>query len=112
MGKTAFALGLAAHAAVQARVPVLFFSLEMSHLELAQRMLCAEAAGRRHPDAQRPRCSRPTGRRSPTPSAGSGDAPLFIDDNPNVTVMDIRAKARRMQGARAVSAWWSSTTCS
>ena len=43
MGKTAFALGLAAHAASSHGVPVLFFSLEMSHLEIAQRVLAAEA---------------------------------------------------------------------
>ena len=45
--------GCAANAAMQG-TPVLFFSLEMSHLEIAQRVLCAEARGRRHPDAQRP----------------------------------------------------------
>src|SRR5207248_824968 len=43
MGKTAFALGLVAHAAMESRLPVLLFSLEMSHLELTQRLLCAEA---------------------------------------------------------------------
>ena len=43
MGKTSFALGIVNHAAVHARVPVLLFSLEMSHLELTQRMLCSEA---------------------------------------------------------------------
>src|SRR6185437_16193924 len=42
MGKTAFALGAAANAAISGK-PVLFFSLEMSHLEIAQRVLCAEA---------------------------------------------------------------------
>ena len=43
MGKTSFALGLAAHAAIERRLPVLLFSLEMSHLELTQRLLCSEA---------------------------------------------------------------------
>jgi replicative DNA helicase len=96
MGKTAFGLGIAAHAAARANVPVLFFSLEMSHMELAQRVLCAEA----RVDASRVRngtlvesdwgkISQAVGR--------IGTAPLYIDDNPNLTVMDIRAKARRMK---------------
>ncbi len=95
MGKTAFALGLAAHAAIQG-VPVLFFSLEMSHLEIAQRVLCAEA----RVDASRMRNGRLfEGDWSKISHAIGriGNAPLHIDDNPNVTVMDIRAKARRMK---------------
>ena len=43
MGKTAFGLGMAANAALEAQRPVLFFSLEMGHLELTQRMLCSDA---------------------------------------------------------------------
>src|SRR5580700_4521678 len=96
MGKTSFALGIVSHAAVHARVPVLLFSLEMSHLELTQRMLCSEAGV----DASRMR----TGHllESDWPKISSaigrlGEAPIFIDDNPRVTVMDIRAKARRLK---------------
>jgi len=96
MGKTSFALGIVANAAVHAREPVLLFSLEMSHLELTQRILCSEA----RVDATRmrnghllesdwPKISEAIGR--------LGDAPIYIDDNPNVTVMDIRAKARRLK---------------
>jgi replicative DNA helicase len=96
MGKTSFALGIVAHAAVHSREPVLLFSLEMSHLELTQRILCSEA----RVDATRmrnghllesdwPKISEAIGR--------LGDAPIYIDDNPNVTVMDIRAKARRLK---------------
>jgi replicative DNA helicase len=73
MGKTSFALGMVSHAAVHARVPVLLFSLEMSHLH----------------EADWPRISSAIGR--------LGEAPIFIDDNPRVTVMDIRAKARRLK---------------
>ncbi|HXQ75775.1 MAG TPA: replicative DNA helicase [Acidimicrobiales bacterium] len=101
MGKTSFALGIVSHAAVHARVPVLLFSLEMSHLELTQRMLCSEAGV----DATRmrnghllesdwPRISNAIGR--------LGDAPIFIDDNPNVTVMDIRAKSRRLKARQGL----------
>ncbi len=98
MGKTAFALGIAAHAAARAHVPVLFFSLEMSHVEIAQRVLCSEArvdAGRvrngKLVESDWSKISQAIGR--------IGTAPLYIDDNPNLTVMDIRAKARRMKSA-------------
>ncbi len=96
VGKTAFALGMAAHAAMEARVPTLVFSLEMSHEELTQRLLVSEArvdAGRirngRLADSDWPKISQAIAR--------LGDAPLFIDDNPNLTVMEMRAKARRLK---------------
>jgi replicative DNA helicase len=96
MGKTSFALGIAAHAAVEARVPTLVFSLEMSHDELTQRLLVAEA----RVDASRIRNGRLADSDWPKISqaiARLGDAPLFIDDNPNLTVMEMRAKARRLK---------------
>ncbi len=101
MGKTAFAIGLAAHAASSHGIPVLFFSLEMSHLEIAQRVLAAEARlditklrNGRLLDSDWPRISSAIGR--------IDTAPLFIDDNPNVTIMDIRAKARRMRSSNGI----------
>ena len=96
MGKTSFALGMAAHAAVEARVPTLVFSLEMSHDELTQRLLVSEA----RVDASRIRNGRLADSDWPKISqaiARLGDAPLFIDDNPNLTVMEMRAKARRLK---------------
>jgi replicative DNA helicase len=96
MGKSAFALGIAAHAAMEARVPTLVFSLEMGCEEITQRLLVSEArvdAGRmrngRLLEADWPKISQAVAR--------LGDAPLFIDDNPNTTVMEIRAKARRLK---------------
>jgi replicative DNA helicase len=96
MGKTSFALNIAAHAAMDAQVPVLVFSLEMSHLEITQRLICAEARveatrmrnGRLH-DSDWTKISHAVGR--------LGEAPIYIDDNPMITVMDIRAKARRLK---------------
>ena len=94
MGKTAFALGIATHVAVEGALPVLFFSLEMGHKELTQRILASEA----RVDSSKMR----TGRLSQQDwskigkAIGRLEAPLFIDDNPNVTVMEIRAKARRL----------------
>jgi replicative DNA helicase len=96
MGKTSFALGVAAHASIERRLPVLFFSLEMSHLELTQRLLCSEARvdssrmrnGKLH-ESDWPKVVNAIGK--------LGEAPLFIDDNANLTVMEIRAKARRLK---------------
>jgi replicative DNA helicase len=93
-GKTSLALGAAANVAMQARRPVLFFSMEMGTLELTKRLLAGEA----HVDARRlqtgnipeadwTRLSHAVGRLA--------EAPLFIDDNPHCTVMEMRAKSRR-----------------
>jgi len=96
MGKTSFALGMVAHAGVKMGQPVLLFSLEMSHLELTQRLLCSEA----RVDATRMRTGKL--READWPKIGHAisrmsEAPIFIDDNPNLTVMDIRARARRLK---------------
>jgi len=93
-GKTSFALGAAANVALEARKPVLFFSMEMGHLELTKRMLAAEAKVDARklqtgniPEADWSRLSHAVGRLA--------EAPLLIDDNPHCTVMEMRAKARR-----------------
>ena len=96
MGKTAFALGLATNVAVEANRPVLFFSLEMGQLELTQRMLCSEA----RVDSKRLRNGKLTDQdweRIASTSGRLGDAPMWIDDNPNLTISEIRAKARRLK---------------
>jgi replicative DNA helicase len=95
MGKTAFGLGMATHVAKHTNRPVLVFSLEMGHVELTQRILSSEA----EVDSQKIR----NGRLSEADWAKIGRAigrlevPLFLDDNPRVTVMEIRAKARRLK---------------
>jgi replicative DNA helicase len=95
-GKTSFALGIAAHAALEANRPVLFFSLEMDHSELAQRLLAAEAKvestrlrNGRLQDADWNKLMHAIGRMA--------EAPLYVDDNPMTSVLDIRAKARRLK---------------
>ena len=90
---TAFGLGMATHVATITKKPVLMFSLEMGHTELTQRILSAEA----RVDSQKLR----TGRLVDSDWTKIGKAinrleiPLMLDDNPRVTVMEIRAKARR-----------------
>lgn len=96
MGKTAFALNLAANAAIKSNVPTLIFSLEMGHQELAQRLLCAEAKI----DAKKVRNGRLSDVDWEKIHATLGplaEAPIYIDDNPHLTVMDIRAKSRRVK---------------
>jgi len=96
MGKTSFALGMAAHAAVEHDLPVVVFSLEMSQLELSQRLLCSES----RVDSKNVRDGKLSESDWTKISHGVGrlaEAPIFIDDNPNVTVMEIRAKTRRLK---------------
>jgi len=95
-GKSAFAFGAAAHAALDQHATVLLFSLEMSHSEITQRLLCSEARvdstrirNGKLQESDWPKISHAIGR--------LGEAPLYIDDNPNLSVMEIRAKARRLQ---------------
>jgi replicative DNA helicase len=95
-GKTSFALGAAAHAAMVAQVPVLFCSLEMSTAEITQRLLSGEA----RVDSARMRTgtlTHPEWERLARAVERLHGAPLVIDDDPTTTVMDIRAKARRMR---------------
>ncbi len=95
MGKSSFALGMAAHVAQHSAKPVLMFSLEMGHQEMTQSILAGEA----RVDRTRLR----TGKLAEADWAKIGKAigrlevPLFLDDNPRVTVMELRAKARRIK---------------
>jgi replicative DNA helicase len=93
-GKTSLALGAALHCALVARKPVLFFSMEMGHLELTKRLLAAEAgiearklSTGKLSEHEWPKLHQAVGRLA--------EAPFFIDDNPHCTVMEMRAKARR-----------------
>ena len=95
MGKTAFALNILNHVAVRHKTPVLFFSLEMPATQLGLRMLCIESMV----DSQRVR----TGhidqeelKKIFTVSGKLGKSPIYIDDSPSATIMEIRAKARRL----------------
>jgi len=93
---TAFGLGIATHVAVREQRPVLFFSLEMGHHELTERVLAAEA----RVDSKKLRTGKLTEPEWGKISHAIGrvaEAPLYIDDNPHVTVMEIRAKARRLK---------------
>ncbi|MBP7630282.1 MAG: replicative DNA helicase [Acidimicrobiales bacterium] len=96
MGKTSFALGMASHAALDHQLPVLFFSLEMSRVELTQRLLCAHA-GVDSVKLRNGRLNESDWKRIGTSVGKLGDSRLWIDDNAHASVMEIRAKARRLQ---------------
>ncbi|MCK5242436.1 replicative DNA helicase [bacterium] len=96
MGKTALALNMAGHAAIEEKTAVLIFSLEMSSEALVTRLLCSDA--RVNLQAVR------TGRLGEgdlghlSMSAGRlFDAPIFIDDSPSANVLEMRSKARRLK---------------
>jgi len=96
VGKTAFSLNIAEHVAADKKIPVVIFSLEMSKEQLAQRLLCARARVSAHlmrtgrlADDQWTNLSIAVGPLS--------EAPIFIDDSPSLTVLEMRAKARRLK---------------
>lgn len=96
MGKTALALNIARNAAVEGHVPTAVFSLEMSKEQLSLRMLCAEA----RVDSSRLRSgffSRDDWVKLTDAAGVLSEAPIYIDDAPDLSAMAIRAKARRLK---------------
>lgn len=96
MGKTAFVLNIAQYAALHARIPTAVFSLEMSKEQLVNRILCSEAMV----DSQKMRTGKLEDNDWHKIARVLGplsDAPLYIDDTPGISVMDIRAKCRRLK---------------
>lgn len=96
MGKTSFVMNIAAFAAIYKKVPVAVFSLEMSKEQLVNRMLCCEAMV----DSQRMRTGRledDDWKKLARATGPLSEAPIYIDDTPGTSVMDIRAKCRRLK---------------
>ncbi len=96
MGKTALALNIARNAAVDSQIPVAIFSLEMSKEQLSLRMLCAEA----RLDSSRLRggfFSMADWHRLTDAAGILSESPIYIDDSPSLSAMEIRAKARRLK---------------
>lgn len=96
MGKTAFVLNIAQNIAIREKKAVAFFSLEMSKEQLVQRMLCAEAAI----DSQRLRIGEleeNDWKKLVLAADRLSSAPIFIDDTAGITVLEMRAKARRLK---------------
>lgn len=101
VGKTAFALNLAQNVAAREGETVAIFSLEMGATQLVQRMICAEG----NLDASRMRSGtlEEDDWQKLTMAIGTlAKAPIYIDDTPGITVMDIRAKCRRLQAEKGL----------
>ncbi|PYS53223.1 MAG: replicative DNA helicase [Acidobacteria bacterium] len=102
MGKTALCLNIAQQVALQKNLPVGMFSLEMSKEQLLLRMLCAEA----RVDAHRVRTgylSKDDFRKLIDSLGRTTQAPIFIDDSSTLTVMEMRAKCRRLKAEHGLS---------
>lgn len=96
MGKTTFCLNIAQYVAIHEQVPIAIFSLEMSKEQLVTRMLCAEA----QVNAQRVRTGymQEDDWRNLAQAAGPlAEGQIYIDDTPGITVMEMRARARRLK---------------
>ena len=96
MGKSSFVMNIAHHVALDERMPVVIFSLEMSEMEIVQRLICAEA----RVDTRALRSGRMTESDWMNVSRAVGrldGAPLYIDDTPSISMMEIRAKAQRLK---------------
>jgi replicative DNA helicase len=102
MGKTALALNICEHAAIELKVPVLFVSLEMAHLEIAERLLCS----RSRVDGYKLRTGK-VGNREMTQLAKafndlSTSGQIFIDDTASRNMLQIGASARRLRRRKEV----------
>ena len=96
MGKTAFVLNVAQYAAVERNLPTAIFSLEMSKESLVMRMLASEG----YIDAQRLRSGKLTSQdQSNLAKAAAllGQAPIWIDDSPGLSLLEIRSRSRRLK---------------
>ncbi len=96
MGKTAMTLNMAAHAAIERKVPVAYFSLEMANVQLAIRMLCSEA----RIDQSKLRTGRMTEQEWARLIKAAGtlsESPIFLDDTPALPIMEFRSKARLLK---------------
>ena len=102
MGKTAFAMNIAEHIAIDTHQPVLFVSLEMASLELADRLLCSSAQVNGH-RLRNGTISQEDRRRLVQKSSEISSAPLFIDDTPGRTLTEIAAVARRLKRKQGLS---------
>ena len=96
MGKSAFALNIATNAAVRAKVPVAIFSLEMSKEQMVNRILCSEAMV----DSNKVRTGKLDEQDWAKLASALGplsEAEIYIDDTPGISVMEIRAKCRKLK---------------
>jgi replicative DNA helicase len=95
LGKSTLALDFARSAAIKHQMPAIFFSLEMGRSEIATRLLAAEASIPMH-HLRKGNLDERDWTKIANVRGEIGDAPLYIDDSPNLTLVEIRAKCRRL----------------
>ncbi|MGN1298371.1 MAG: replicative DNA helicase [Candidatus Scatovivens sp.] len=96
MGKSAFAINIATNAALKSKVPVIIFQLEMSKEQVTNRILCSEAMV----DSNKLRTGQIEDSDWMKLAEASGilsEAPIYIDDTPGISMMEIRAKCRKLK---------------
>lgn len=96
MGKSALAINIATHAAANANVPVVIFNLEMSKEQVGNRILCSEAMV----DSNKIRTGKLDDNewlKLANTSGRLADAPIYIDDTPGISIMEIRARCRKLK---------------
>jgi len=101
MGKTSFALDIARFAAMKRKIPTAIFSLEMSKEQLGIRLLCSDA----RISSQKLRTGFLKSSDWPNLTAAAGrlsEAPIFIDDSPQLSTLDVRARSRRLQSEHSI----------
>ncbi len=101
MGKTSFALDIARFAASRRNIPTAIFSLEMSKEQLGIRMLCSEA----RVSSVKLRTGYLSSTDWPSLTAAAGkisEAPIYIDDSPQLGTLDVRARSRRLKAEHSV----------
>src|SRR5438046_2054510 len=101
MGKTALVMNIAEHVAVQEKLPVGVFSLEMSSQQLVQRLLCSRA----RVNLQKVRDGFLAERDFPSLTAAASklaEAKIFIDDSAGLSILELRAKARRLKAQKDI----------
>ncbi len=101
MGKTAFALSAARNSAVDHEVPIAIFSLEMATIQLVTRLICAEARIDAH-SVRTGKFKAEDGPRISRTAHKLSKSPIYIDDSAGQTVLEIRAKARRLKAEKNI----------
>ncbi len=102
MGKTSFALSIAQHAAIEKKMPVAIFSLEMSKEEVLMRMLCSEAKVNLH-HVRTGFLSKKGWPALTNAASRLSEAPIYIDDAPAPTVLEMKARARRLKAEKGLA---------
>ncbi|MFN3466091.1 MAG: replicative DNA helicase [Candidatus Brocadiales bacterium] len=101
MGKTSFVLNIIEHVGLVEKTPVAFFSLEMSAQQIVQNMLCSWAKLNSHHVRKRG-ISREEWTKLTTAADFLTNAPIFVDDSSGLTLMELRAKARRLKAQKGI----------